>query len=83
MRSAWKIIFALYFAFMVSFVVFPGAFLDSHLSFMKGLGDQELQWFSITVIAGFNIMDTVGRYLGGKIMAKPRTIYLLSALRTL
>lgn len=68
---------------MVTFVIFPGAFLDSHFSMMNNIGDSEFSWYSITVITTFNVCDTIGRKLGGIFMVKPQTVYLLSFLRVL
>ena len=82
-RSAWKIIMSLYFVFFITFVVFPGAFLDSHFKMMNNIGDTEFSWYSITIITTFNVCDTIGRKLGGIVMIKPRTIYISSLLRTI
>ena len=83
MASSWKILLSLFFVFFVSFVVFPGALLDFKLDFMKGLGNRERSWFSISVITAFNVMNTLGTFAAGRVMLKPWTIYLGSWLRSL
>lgn len=65
----------------MTFVVFPGAFLNEHFGFMDSLGDNEFSWYFISVILIFNIFDTIGRKLAGYINLKPSVIIMLSYCR--
>lgn len=67
MSSAWKILFSVCFNFIVTMLIFPGAFFDQHLSFMMKLGDSQFTWYSISAILVFNILDTFGRWVAEKI----------------
>jgi len=81
MKSAWKILLSLMFVFLVTFIIFPGAFFDSHLNEMKNIGSNEFTWYSLTIILIFNVLDTVGRKLGGVFMVSSELTYILSFLR--
>jgi hypothetical protein len=82
MSSAWHILLALFFVFLVTFIIFPGSFFDTKLSFMNGM-ESEQTWFILIIIIIFNICDTIGRTLGGKIMLNTRIVILLSILRVI
>ena len=68
--------------FVFTFIVFPGAFFDSHLRFMDSMKD-EFTWYSQISITLFNILDTIGRNLGGKVRVSPKCTYFLSISRGL
>jgi hypothetical protein len=82
MSKAGPILFSLMWVFIVTFVVFPGAFFDSHFLFMKG-DSNEFTWYTLSIILTFNIMDTIGRKLGGMCKVSAKTVHLLSFLRSL
>ena len=52
------------FIFLVTFTVFPGVTDHSYLTFMLGL-QNDLGWFNLFMTTVFNVMDTVGRKMGG------------------
>jgi len=79
-KSAWPMLFGMWFVFVLTFIIFPGAFFKSHLNFMEGMKD-EIAWYCLAMILLFNIMDTVGRKLGGKYSLSDRAIPLLSLAR--
>ena len=83
MKSAWKILLTLMFVFVITFVVFPGAFFDSHFTMMQNLDSTEFTWYSLTVILIFNVCDTIGRKLGGILPVSAGMIYFLGILRFL
>ena len=58
------LLLALLFVFVVTFTVFPGVTDHSYLVFMLNLKNQ-LSWFNLFMTTVFNVMDTVGRKLGG------------------
>lgn len=68
--------------FVLTFVVFPGAFFSTNLNMMKGMKN-EFTWYTLTVITIFNVFDTVGRKLGGylHLSISATVTYSLSALR--
>lgn len=79
--KAWKILMSLWLVFAITFVVFPGVFFQSHFSFMKNLGGNEQAWYNLTIILLFNVLDTVGRKLGGLINISATMVYILSLAR--
>jgi len=76
--KAWKILLALSFVFINTFVVFPGAFLNEHFTFMDNF-----EWYFITVILIFNVFDTIGRKLANYINLPANVIIVLSYSRIL
>lgn len=79
--AAWKVLLSLWLVFVVTFIIFPGAFFLSHFNFMRSMGDSEFMWYTQFMILGFNIFDTVGRKLGGVVNVSPNMTYLLSIAR--
>lgn len=62
--------------------MFPGTTLSTNFDFLGTPTNKELAWFSVLMITCFNIFDTIGRYLGGKIhLLSPNTVFLLSSSR--
>ena len=82
MASAWHILLSLMWVFIVTFVVFPGAFFDSHFNFMDN-SSNEFTWYSLSIILTFNVMDTVGRKLGGLVKVPTPIVHALSLARSL
>lgn len=76
---------ALWWCFTVCFIVFPGTFYDSYFDMFSGISDPDTRasWYDITIILMFNIFDTIGRWLGGKVHLGGRTIMIASYLRTI
>ena len=74
--------FALLFVFVVTFTVFPGVTDHSYLTFMENL-QNELSWFNLLMTTIFNVMDTVGRKMGGikSFDLEGRSIKILSLAR--
>ncbi len=74
----------------MTFTVFPGVTDHSYLTFMLSLKNV-LSWFNLFMTTVFNIMDTVGRKLGGmkafdldgrniKILSIARVIFIMTFL---
>lgn len=78
--SAWPMLVGMWWVFTCTFIVFPGAFFRSKFNFMSGMKD-EFAWYITIVILIFNIFDTIGRNLGGKVNLSNAAIPLLSASR--
>jgi len=78
--SAWPVLVSLWLVFTVTFVVFPGAFFLSHFRFMDG-SKAEFEWYAQIVILTFNVMDTLGRKMGGLFTLSPCMAYFLAVLR--
>jgi hypothetical protein len=76
---------ALFSVFLITFIVFPGAFLDSSFSMLNGIENEKEResWYSIIIILLFNIFDTAGRFMGGKFHLPGKTVMILAALRTI
>ena len=70
MSDAWKPLLSIWFVFFVTFIIFPGVFYDSHFNIMSNIGQTQFTWFTLSIILAFNILDTIGRKLGGYIGAK-------------
>ena len=71
--------------FIVTFIVFPAAFFKAGFSFDQGHGNDpttEKQLDATYVNLIFNLMDTIGRWMGGKYVLSSRTTIGLSILRT-
>jgi hypothetical protein len=84
------LLFALLFVFLVTFTVFPGVTDHSYLTFILSL-QNDLSWFNLFMTTVFNVMDTVGRKMGGlktfdlegvtiKILSLARVIFVLTFL---
>jgi len=78
------LLFALLFVFVVTFTVFPGVTDNSYLNFMLNLQNQ-LSWFNLFMTTVFNVMDTVGRKMGGlkSFDLEGRSIKILSIVRVI
>lgn len=75
---------SLLWVFLVTFVVFASAFIQAGFNFTDNGDKTEAgQWNLTTINLVFNILDTVGRTLGGKVILKRRTVVALSLLRTI
>ena len=49
---------------------------------LKNIDESEqFTWYLLSVLLSFNVFDTIGRTLGGKIMLGARTIIVMSLLR--
>ena len=83
-KSAWKVLMSLGYVFVVTLTVFPGTFFTSHFTFMDGMSTQgaEFTWYTLIVILTFNILDTVGRKMGGMMEVPSGVVYTLSLIRT-
>lgn len=72
--------------FIVTFVVFPGAFFQpkATFEFLDFIEDKDERgsWYSLMVILIFNVFDTVGRYSGGIKVFPAKLVIFLSLLRT-
>lgn len=79
--KAWKILMSLWLVFVVTFVIFPGVFFLSHFKFMGKLDQTEFTWYSLTIILLFNVLDTIGRKLGGMAKVSATVVYILSIAR--
>jgi hypothetical protein len=58
------LLYALLFVFIVTFTVFPGVTYHTYLTFLLPL-DNDVGWFNLFMATVFNVMDTVGRKMGG------------------
>lgn len=76
---------ALFWVFMVTFIIFPGTFYDSSFNFLSGISDSDerASWYQIIIILLFNVFDTVGRFLGGKVHIPGPTVILSSVFRVI
>lgn len=74
----------LFWVFVVTFIVFPGTFYDSSFDFLSGISNStsRTSWYQIIIILFFNVFDTVGRWLGGKVHLSGGTVMLSSVLRS-
>ena len=86
LRSAWKILVSMFGVFFITFTVFPGAFFASKFYFLDPIAgakgeSEEVTWYQIMVILLFNIFDTVGRFLGGKLNISHKMTINLGLLR--
>ena len=82
-KSAWKVLLSLMLVFILTFIIFPGVFFDTHLVLMKNIGKNEFTWYSLYVITVFNVMDTVGRKMGGMLNISFECVALMSILRSI
>jgi len=82
MKSAWKVLTSIWFVFFVTFIIFPGTFFDSHFEIMHNIGKTEFTWFTLSIILTFNVLDTIGRKLGGIIQVNIKLTYFLGIFRT-
>ena len=62
--------------FFITFVIFPGVFVSSQLSFAPSFS-----WNLIFILFGFNVFDTIGRSLAGNFHLSEKTIAGLTILR--
>lgn len=84
--GALKILMAIWLVFFITFAIFPGAFFQSKFYFLDFIADkrgasEENTWYELIMILLFNVMDTVGRYLGGKVQMKGKTAILIGYCR--
>lgn len=75
---------AIYFVFVITFIVFPGASEFSELKMFKGINN-DMSWYLLFMSTLFNVCDTIGRYAGGVPALTPpgNAAYILSYLRVL
>ena len=75
---------ALFYAFCLTFVVFPGVYQDTEFKFMDGWHNED-SYFVLTTLTIFNIWDTVGRTSAGCscMNISRRTVVILNYARTL
>lgn len=65
---AWPFLTSLTLLFVITFVIFPGAFFATSFKFIADMGLNPsliFPWSSLLYIGTFNLMDTIGRYMGG------------------
>ena len=55
---------ALFYAFTLTFIVFPGVVQDTNFKFMDGWQNED-SYFILTTLTIFNIWDTIGRTAAG------------------
>jgi len=60
-RAFWML-FHVGFSMFVTFIVFPGVTAATSLSFISSRA-----WFDLVMVSIFNVFDTIGRYVGGKL----------------
>ena len=61
--------------FFMTFVVFPGAIFDETIGFESGIDENvRISWEIQTFIFIFNVCDTCGRYLAGRIHLNEKVI---------
>lgn len=66
MVQAWTFLVAIFFVFLVTFIVFPGTTGDTKLMFFKDMdAEKRRAWQGLFMTFLFNVFDTVGRYMGG------------------
>ena len=70
--------------FIVTFVIFPGAFYDSSFDMLSSISDKDDRnsWYQIINLILFNVFDTIGRFMGGKFHLSGNTVIGLSVLRS-
>lgn len=74
--SAWPVLSSLFFVFIVTFIIFPGAFFDEHFEMTDSFTN-----VTLIIILVFNVMDTVGRKFGSMVNLPDGVVYMLSLLR--
>jgi hypothetical protein len=74
--SAWPVLSALFFVFIVTFIIFPGAFFDEHFAMTDSFTN-----VTLIIILVFNVTDTIGRKAGALISLPDGVVYILSLLR--
>ena len=83
-NSTDGLLWALVYVFVLTFICYPGLATDDTIKFMENMKNYE-SWHPLFIQANFNLLDTIGRYMGGVsclILSNP-TIKISSGLRTL
>lgn len=81
--KTWFLALQITICFAITFTVFPGTSLSTTLT-VFGTGKKNEAWFSVTMITIFNVFDTLGRYIAGKIaLFNKNSIIILSTIRLL
>ena len=65
--------------FFITFVVFPGVFVQGTLK----MSNDDFSWFLIIILFTFNLADTFGRTLGGRFNLSEKAIASLAIMRLL
>jgi len=86
MSSAGSLLLSVWWVFTVTFVIFPGAFFGSKFYFLDNIAkktsaDNENAWYQLIIIIIFNVVDTIGRYTGGKFQFKKHGVVILGLTR--
>jgi hypothetical protein len=83
MNKAWKVLFSLSFIFIITFVIFPGLIDAIQFEFWPSKWEKSYRkgWNDMANSLIFGIMDTIGRYMGGKIVWTEKVITILAAVR--
>ena len=70
----------IWWTFALTLSVFPETFNRSSLHFMDGVKDEKT-WYNLIVLAVFNLTDSLGRGLGGKLSLPDKAVPILSLVR--
>ena len=68
---SWQFLSSLTVVFCITFIIFPGVICDTDFKFLEGVTDKNMRtsWKFLIFIVIFNLLDTIGRYLGGQSFA--------------
>lgn len=80
-KVAYPVLLSMWWVFTVTFIIFPGTFFASHFEFMDKMKKDQVAWYNVTIILLFNILDTVGRKIGGFLNCPNKLIPILAFVR--
>ena len=69
------------FVFTLTFVCFPGLVEDTELRLLDGVPNM-VSWWNLLVLSVFNFFDSMGRYLGGVLLASNRVVNTMALARS-
>ena len=83
-RSTDGLLWALVYVFVLTFICYPGLATDDTIKFMENVNNYA-SWHVLFIQATFNLLDTIGRYMGGVpcLILRNTTIKISAGLRTL
>ena len=69
--------------YSITSTIYPALCIQSRLDFYSGLGGKEEAWYKLTMVALYNLSDTLGNYLVNRVsLFSQRTMWVPAVVRS-